>query len=106
VIAAIDSPEDSRLIYIGHIVDRACMDKCFSYANYEPSSGQFLIRARPGSPIATDSIEDSMSMQGGIYRVREQDLPINQIYQCEEKDLYRLCMRELSAGEVNTQSKE
>jgi hypothetical protein len=82
------------------------MDKCFSYANYEPSSGQFLIRARPGSPIATDSIEDSMSMQGGIYRVREQDLPINQIYQCEEKDLYRLCMRELSAGEVNTQSKE
>jgi hypothetical protein len=106
VIATIDSPEDSRLIYIGHIVDRACMDRCFSYANYEPSSGQFLIRARPGSPLATDSIEDSMNMQGGIYQVRGQDLPINQIYQCEEKDPYRLCMRELSAGRVRTQSKE
>jgi hypothetical protein len=33
--------------------------------------------------------------------VREQDLPMNQIYQFDEKDLSKLCIRDLSAGEEN-----
>jgi hypothetical protein len=30
-----------------------------------------------------------------------ENLPMNQIYQCSEKDLSKLCIRELSAGEEN-----
>jgi len=32
-----------------HLVDRACVGRCFSYSNYEPSSGQFRVRALPGN---------------------------------------------------------
>jgi hypothetical protein len=49
----------------------------------------------------TDSVEDSGKMETGFYVVRQEDLPISQIYQCDEKDLSKLCIRELSAGEEN-----
>jgi len=55
----------------------------------------------PGSPIVTDSVDDSANMESGFYVVREQDLPMNQIYQCDDKDLSKLCIRDLSAGEEN-----
>jgi len=32
------------------------------------------------------------------YEVDETDLPLKQIYQCDEKDLTRLCIRDLEAG--------
>jgi len=101
VIETINPRDDSRLSFINHIVDRACIEKCFAYSNYEPSARQFRIRAKPGSPIVTDSVEDSGKMETGFYVVRREDLPMNQIYQCDEKDLSKLCMRELSAGEEN-----
>ena len=101
VIETINPRDDSRLSFINHIVDRACIEKCFAYSNYEPSARQFRIRAKPGSPIVTDSVEDSGNMETGFYIVRREDLPMNQIYQCDEKDLSKLCIRELSAGEEN-----
>jgi len=100
VIETINARDDSR-IWIIHIVDRACIGKCFSYSNYEAPSGQFRIRVKHGSPIVTDSVADSIKMQSGNYVVRPEDLPMNQIYQCDEEDLSRLCIRELSAGEEN-----
>jgi hypothetical protein len=54
-----------------------------------------------GSPVNTDSEDDSANMENGFYVVRKEDLPINQIYQCDEKNLAKLCIRELSAGEEN-----
>lgn len=101
VIETINLKEDSRLWFINHMVDRACIGKCFTYANYEPATKQFRVRVKPGSPIVTDSAEDAAKMEAGYYVVRPQDLPMNQIYQCDEKDLSKLCIRELSAGEEN-----
>jgi hypothetical protein len=101
IVETINSRPDSRLRFIEHIVDRACIGKCFTYANYEPPAGQFRIRVKPGSPIVTDSVEDSLDMETGFYVVRPQDLPMNQIYQCDEKDLSKLCIRDLAAGEEN-----
>jgi hypothetical protein len=95
------APRDSRLWFVNHIVDRACIGKCFAYENYQPPAKQFRIRVKPGSPIVTDSTDDSFNMELGYYKVRPEDLPMNQIYQCSEKDLSKLCMRELSAGEEN-----
>ena len=40
-------------------------------------------------------------MESGFYVVRQEDLPMNEIYQCDDKDLSKLCIRELSAGEEN-----
>jgi hypothetical protein len=101
VVETINFAPDCRLWFINHIVDRACIGKCFTYSNYEPATRQFRIRVHAGSPIVTDSVEDSAKMESGFYVAREQDLPMNQIYQCDERDLSKLCIRDLSTGEEN-----
>ncbi len=85
---------------LAHVIDRVCIGHCFSYANYEPSSGHFRIRALPGNPIIAWQEKDSLRMQRGTYVVRQSDLPVYQIYQCGQ-DSGELCIRPLKAGEVN-----
>jgi hypothetical protein len=101
VTATIWAPADSRVPYIVHIVDRACIGKCFSYENYEPSSGEFRVRVREESPIAAADADEREQMESGEYVVRPEDLPMAQIYQCDASNLTRLCVRQLAAGEVN-----
>jgi hypothetical protein len=101
VTETIWAPDDSRIGFVNHIVDRACIGRCFTYSNYEPSSGQFRVRVREGSPIVTDVPELTEAMESGEYTVQAKDLPMTEIYQCDEKDLTKLCSRELSAGEQN-----
>ncbi len=101
VIVTIDAPADSRITFIGHAVERACIAHCFSYANYEPASGEFRVRVRKGSPVVTASTDDAEDMASGEYEVDAADLPIKQLYQCDEKDLTKLCVRDLQAGETN-----
>jgi hypothetical protein len=103
VVATIFEPWGSRMEFIGHIVDRACIRRCFSYANYEPSSGEFRVRVRQGSPVATASVEDSEEMQGGAYEVQEEDLPLKLVYQCDSRDLSKLCLRDLAEEETTGQ---
>ena len=101
VIVTIRAPAESRIAFITHAVERACIAHCFSYSNYEPSSGEFRVRVRKGSPVVTSSTDDAEDMASGEYELDETDLPLKQIYQCDEKDLTRLCIRDLEAGETN-----
>jgi hypothetical protein len=101
VIVTARALEGSRIPFIGHSVERACIGHCFSYANYEPASGEFRVRVREGSPVATSSTDLAEDMASGEYEVDDADLPIKQIWQCDEKDLTRLCIRDLLAGETN-----
>jgi hypothetical protein len=101
VVKTIWPPPDSRIYFIHHMVDRACIGHCFSYANYEPASEQFRIRVRRGSPVVTDSPEVVGVMDQGRYLVRAEDLPMTEIYQCDAKDWTRLCKRDLTPGEEN-----
>jgi hypothetical protein len=104
IIPSIGAPEDSRVQFIGHLVDRACIGHCFTYSNYEPSSGQFRVRVGKGSPIATDSADDASDMEGGSYEVQDTDPPLVQIYQCDKADPTRLCLHSLAAGETTGQA--
>jgi hypothetical protein len=82
-----------------HLVDRACIGRCFTYSNYEPGSKQFRVRLSPqGSSIVSPS---GFDLEHGTYVVREQDLPLYQIYQPNEDDLTKLAIRNLTAGEIN-----
>lgn len=99
VVGIIEAEEGSRLEFVQHIVDRACIGRCFSYANYEPSSGQFRIRVLERSPVVTASNDDSEAMQGGTYLVRKEDLPLKVIFQCDDDDPTKLCLRDLREGE-------
>lgn len=104
VIPTIWAPTGWR-IGVEHIVDRACIGRCFAYANYEPSSKQFRVRVAPeGSPIVVSSAAAGLAMREGRYRVQPSDLPLMQIYQCDQTDLSQLCIRGLTAGEVTGQA--
>jgi hypothetical protein len=70
-------------------------------SNYEPSTGQFRVRVREGSPVVVASPDDSEDMQFGSYEVQEADLPLKEIYQCNAADWTKLCVRDLRAGEKN-----
>jgi hypothetical protein len=99
VIPVLKAPPGSRIPFIGHIVDRACIGHCFSYSNYEPSSGQFRLRARPGSPVVIASAGVSEDMAAGNYVVRKTDPTFKNIYQCDPASFTALCIRDLASGQ-------
>jgi len=82
-----------------HDLDRACIGHCFSYANYEPSSGQFRIRAGPGNGIVLDDYGDVDAVAGGRYTVQQRDLPVYLVYPCGP-DLREVCTRPLQVDEI------
>lgn len=91
-----------RMSPLLHGLDRACIGHCFSYANYEPSSRQFRLRAQPGNPYVFDEYRDSDAVQTGTYVVQPRDLPVYLVYLCgDQRD--RVCSRGLQAGEVTGQ---
>jgi hypothetical protein len=95
VIMGADDPA-LRTAAVAHMIDRVCVGHCFSYANYEPSTGQFRVRATGPNPYVAWTYEDSWKMQTGIYVVRPADLPL---YQVQMDVGGRLGVRELPAGE-------
>ena len=99
VIPTLTSPDDSRIQFVHHIIDRACIGHCFTYSNYEPSSGQFHVRVLPGSPIIAYHAPDAQEMEAGNYIVRASDPPFVDIYQCDPTDFTVLCARTLIPGE-------
>jgi hypothetical protein len=101
IIPAIEAAPDSRITFVGHIADRACIGRCFSYSNYEPPSKQFRVRVRAeGSPLVSASEDDAENMEGGGYEVKNSDPPLQLLYQCQPADLSKLCLRPLHPGEL------
>ena len=98
VMATIHPPAGTPIYSMIDIVDRACIERCFSFGNYEPPSRQFRVRASPGNGIVTTSFQDSADIEAGTYVVKSQDLPAYQVYQCSP---FILCIRKLEAGEKN-----
>ena len=96
----------ARLSYPGsratveHLVDRACIGRCFSYGNVEPSSGQFRVRAAPGNRFVVARWQDPIAIRNGEYVVRAEELPLYQIEACRSGSA-ELCLRALQPGEPN-----
>lgn len=99
VMATILRPPGSRVL-IQHILDRACIEHCFSYGNYEPSSALFRVRGWAGNPYVLTDFDLVGSMEDGSYVVQPQDLPVYQIYQCSD-DWTQLCVMPLELGQEN-----
>ena len=99
VMATILPPPGSRVL-IQHIIDRACIGRCFSYGNYEPGAALFRVRAVPHNPYVLDRYDLAIDMENGGYVVQPEDLPVYQVYQCSD-DGRQLCITPLQAGQVN-----
>ena len=100
VMATILLPAGAQPHSVVNVVDRACIERCFSFGNYEPPSAQFRVRALPGNGIVTTKYQDAADMEGGRYVVKTQDSPVYQIYRCGSL-VTDLCIRRLEAGETN-----
>ena len=94
ILSGVDDPY-LHTFGVTHMIDRACLGRCFSYANYEPSTAAFRIRAVAVNPYVTAKYEDSWRMQTGSYVVQEQDLPMLQLVLDEGG---RMVVRGLKAG--------
>jgi hypothetical protein len=85
----------SRINRVGHMIDRVCVGRCYSYGNYEASTGQFRVRAAPGNGLVITQYSDSLRMQIGGYVVKATDPPLY----CLDLDAEgRLFVRSLKAG--------
>jgi hypothetical protein len=89
-----------RWLCFQHDLDRACVERCFSYANYEPSSGQFRIHALPDNGIVLSDNGDVDAVRTGQYSVQARDLPMYLIYLCGS-GYDGVCSRSLRAGEIS-----
>jgi hypothetical protein len=86
---------DLRANALAHMVDRACVGHCCSYANYEPSTAQFRVRAVAPNPCVISEYGDSWDMQNGEYIFKPADLPI---YSLDVSQSGALIVRPLKAG--------
>jgi hypothetical protein len=81
-----------------HMVDRACLGLCYSYANYEPSTWQFRVRATGPNPIVASNYSDSFRLQTGRYVVKPSDLPL---YRLDLDATGGIIVHSLPAGQPN-----
>ncbi|HKW25301.1 MAG TPA: hypothetical protein VJN48_05920 [Terriglobales bacterium] len=99
-VVFLSSEKNLRLDPLAHVMDRVCVGRCFSYANYEPSTRQFRIRATENNGIVVTSYKDSYQLASGDYVVRPEDVPLYQVEACTP-GRHDYCVRQLRAGEVN-----
>ena len=78
-----------------HMIDRVCVGHCYSYANYEPTTGQFRVRAEAENPYVAHTYAQSWALQVGLYVVRESDLPL---YEVDLDENGTMVLKELKAG--------
>jgi len=95
VVASFEDPT-SRVRLLSHNLDRACLRRCISYANYEPATLQFRVQATGPNPLVMADVVDGGAIQQGGYRVKEIDLPFYQVTQCGAD----LCLRKLETGDT------
>src|ERR1019366_3838570 len=96
VVTALAAPE-SRIRSLGHVVGRICIGRCFSYANYEPATAQFRVRADHENSIIVSNYGESFHIQTGGYVVKPRDLRLYNIDLCEPASS-RICVAPLRAG--------
>ena len=93
VLSVVD--EEIEVNALAHMIDRACVGHCWSYGNYEPSTGQFRVRVTGASSVVVTTDVDAGMLEVGSYIVKPGDLPLTQIL---ANSAGRLVLREPPAG--------
>jgi len=94
VVSLVDDP-DLRANALTHMIDRACVGRCYSYANYEPTTAQFRVRVVADNPFVVRTYAESWALQTGIYRVKPADVPL---FAVDLDASGRLVIKDLKAG--------
>jgi hypothetical protein len=97
-VVSVLAESNIRVNSLTHMVDRICTGRCFSFANYEPSTAQFRVRAERPNGIVAWQYAQSWAMQSGGYVVQPEDLPLYQIDVCATAGR-GICVTPLRAGD-------
>lgn len=97
VIASLTDPA-ARLNSLPHLVDRACLGRCWSYGNYEPASGHFRLKAVNQNTVVTASVAAVREIEAGSYTIQEADAPVYALCNCPDST-DRICAVRLEAGQ-------
>jgi len=89
---------NSRLSPLLHVADRACIGRCFSYANYEPATAQFRIRVQGPNPVIAPTMQIVQEIEEGRHTVTQGEAPIYSVCQSTEAS-HPLVMRRVEVGE-------
>jgi hypothetical protein len=95
VVAAL-SDSGARLNAMTHVMDRACIGRCFSYGNYEPATAQFRIRIRGPNQVVAPTMVVAQEIEKGEHIVTTQEAPLYSVCLCDA-ETGRLCLRTLRA---------
>lgn len=87
----------SRIDALEHMIDRACLGRCYSYGNYEPQSWAFRVRTRGPNRFVVADVNTMIRMRAGEHIVQAWEAPIYELYACEEGR--EVCVRRLEAGD-------
>ncbi len=79
VLFGLDDDSLTRVNAVTHMIDRACIGRCYSYGNYEPSTWQFSVHAMTPNPFVASTYQESFEMQTGQYVVKPSDIPLYQV---------------------------
>jgi hypothetical protein len=89
---------DSRLYVpaLQHVVDRACIGRCFDFADYEPSTGQFRLRAQPGNSFVISDYAEIGRIEHEQLVFKGAGVAVYRLFPCQ--DGREICEDQLSPG--------
>lgn len=89
---------NSNLNPLLHAADWACIGHCYSYANYEPATGQFRIQVDGANAVVAADMSTVQAIEAGEHIITPKEAPIYSVCRCE-KESPPLCLRHQEAGE-------
>jgi hypothetical protein len=81
-----------------HMIDRACIGHCYSYANYEPTSLGFRLRNNGNSSIVLADVSKGAEFSAGQYVVSQSDLPLWLLH-TDDASMRQILIRQVNLGE-------
>ena len=86
VVVALQDSGSLRLNGLMHVADGVCVGRCFDYANYEPSTGQFRVRALAPNRVVADTDEAIYDLEHGEHIVAPEEAPLYSVCPASEPD--------------------
>jgi hypothetical protein len=82
-----------------HVLDWACIGRCFDYANYEPGTGQFRIRVLGRNQVVAPTITIAQEIEYGHHIVAPDEAPLYSICPGTDSE-HRLRLQKMKAGDT------
>ena len=91
--------DSTGLNSLAHVLDWACIGRCFDYANYEPGTGQFRIRVLRRNLVVAPTIAIAQEIEYGRHIVAPDEAPLYSICPGPDPE-HRLRLQKLKAGDA------